>query len=510
LKFAATIVLLILASFPFLIAPWIFLPILAGALVALAIYLGKPSSPTFQKIVRWAKAISVGIAVAIALGFVFLTPLKPARTSVASKANIFISKLPGVSQRPVSQTIAAIEADRLSLSTALQMERQRVTVVSRALNLYQVARAEYHTQANAGKPDEELATALKDFETLFAKERPDPENGTKTIRLLSPDQLDAHLARANQAIDKLEADGTAIGANSQDLRRFKLSIPGALSDLELDQLYLATTNLQDRLKSSLEVQLSAESTYSIKFDRDGDTLTSQQDIRIRLSDNPASDIDLTGFFTSKDGHLGEGLDEEVRVQEDSSPEQLVSPKQPVFRLRSGINSILISKRIVRHSASEPVSTGLLPLQFSMIQVNWPLPHIHALTLGLQEGGDPNSTWPFILPVENKDNASLGRIVLPRYSFYFSDPAIKVSTTASSDELIPSSKVGNLRALLPGSAQTIRVEMSPRYLSNSPGQKLKDYFAIENIVAALIIWLITVAVLSVFKSKGDNRKTVNTA
>ena len=500
MKIVATIILIVLAALPFLIAPWIFLPILAGVLVGFAVWLGAPQGATAQKVIRWVKTISVAVAVIIAAGFVLLTPWQPpARTSVASKANVAISRLPGDSPRLTSPMMTALEVDRISVRAALQMERQRVTAIARALNLYQVARAEYHTQANAGTPDEKLAAALKEFEAQFAKERPDPAGGMHTIRLLSPDRLDAHLVRAHQVIDKLEEDGTAATLDSQALRRFKLGIPDALSPLNLDQLYLATTGLQDRLKSSLKVQLSAESTFSVKFERDGDTLTYQQDTRVRLSDTPASDMDLTGFFTSRDGRLSEHLDEEVRVQEDASPEQIVSPKQPVFRLRSKVSSVVISKRLVRRHASEPVSSGVLPLQFSMVHVDWPLPRAHALTLGLQERGNPNSTWPFILSIENKDEAALARILLPRYSFYFSDPAIeKVSTTSSADELVPGATAGNLRALLPGSAQAIRVEMAPRYLSNSPSQKLKDYFAIENMIAAIIISVITAGVLGTFK------------
>jgi hypothetical protein len=105
-----------------------------------------------------------------------------------------------------------------------------------------------------------LATALKEFQTVFEKERVDASTG-KSRRLLAPDPLEAHLARTSSAIDKLEADGLSSASDQQALRRFKLGIPDALNTYLVDQLYLAVTNLQDKLKTSLKVQLSLDSTY---------------------------------------------------------------------------------------------------------------------------------------------------------------------------------------------------------------------------------------------------------
>lgn len=499
MKTASIVALLIIASFPILIAPWVFIPIVAAILIAIPIYLGKPISAIGQKTVNSIKAIAVGLAVVVALGFVFWSPWKPQHGSVASRANIFVSRIPGEASSGLSAPVDTTEADRLALRAALQLERQRISVVARALNLYNVARAEYQAQANAGNPDDKLAISLKEFQALFEKTRPDPSDKERALRLLAPEHLDAHLARAATAIDKLELEGTGTLMDSQAIRRFKLGIPNSLSAFELDQLYIAVTNLQDRLKSSLKVQLSVDSTFSVTYNRDENHLISQQDSRIRLGDNPASDIDLTGFFSSTNGQLAPGLFEEVSIQEESSQAQVVSPKQPVFRFRSGNGSILISKRIIRHNAAEPISHGRLPLQFALIHVNWPLPRAHAVTLGLQERGNPNTTWPFILPIENKDDAALSRINVPRYSYYYSAPGIdKVLTTSTADELSPSSAVGNLRALLPGSPQTLRIELAPKYLSNSPSQKLKEYLVIENIFAGAVIWLITVIGLGALK------------
>jgi len=72
--------------------------------------------------------------------------------------------------------------------------------------------------------------------------------------------LDAHLQGASAAINKLEAEGLSNDKDSQALRRFKSGIPSALNDFQLDPLYLVVTTLQDRLKTSLRVQLSPDLT----------------------------------------------------------------------------------------------------------------------------------------------------------------------------------------------------------------------------------------------------------
>jgi hypothetical protein len=501
-KAAATVVLLLIASFPLLIAPWLFIPILAAILVAAAIYFEAPVSALGKKITKIAKAIAVGLAILIALGFAYWSPLAPQKASAASSLNVFVSRISGASQGGPSVQIASAEADRLALRSALQLERQRIAVVGRALSLYNVARAEYQAQATAGTPDERLEESLKAFLELFDRPRETPNDRAKGIRLLEPDALEAHLARAAAAIDSLEVKGTAL-TDSQAIRRFALGIPAALTPLETDQLYFAVTNLQDRLKSSLKVRLATESKFSVVYDRNTDTLVSQQDTRLRLDENPASDIDLTGFFSTTDGQLAPGLTEDLSIQEEASPAQLVSPKQPIYRLRPGSASILILKRIRRSGAAETMSSGVLALPVVAVNVNWPLSRVHALTLGLQERGNPNATWPFTLPIENSNDAALSRISVPRYSFFYSSPGIdNVSSTATADELSPSAAVGNLRALLPGSPATLRIELAPRYLSNYPSQalRIKEFLVGENIIAGVVIWLITVVGLGAFKAQ----------
>ena len=498
MKIALIILFLVLISAAIFLGPWLFLPIAAGVLTAWAILIGTPYGK-FARFLRIVQIITVCVAVIIVVGLVMNTPWAPppVRTSFASKANSFLARLTGPQRSDMRLSLATIEADRLSLRNALQMERKKVTLISKALDLYQVAVMEYQAQASSGNPDERLSAAIKEFHSLFEKERLGPDG--KSMRLLAPEDLDAHLERAIAAIDKLESEGLSNAKDSQALRRFKSGIPNALNDFQLEPLHQVVTQLQDRLKTSLRVQLSPESTYEVKYDRDSNSLISQQRTSIDLTDNPASEVDLTGFFTSQDGQLSTNLYEEVSVKEDSSQEKIIAPKTPAYSLRPGVKNLGITKTIIRRKAAEAIVGGSLPLQFVQVRVDWPLPPKHAITLALQERGNPNTTWPLVVPIDNKNDAALNRILMPRYSVYFVEPAIDVKQSASNDELTPTLSAGKLRDLVRDSPQAIRVELLPGYLSNSGGQKIKEYLAIENMFAAIIFWLISGVGLMVLKA-----------
>lgn len=488
---AAMVVLVVIASLPLLIGYWLFIPIVAAVLIAIPIYLEKPVSQLAQKATKITKMIAVGLAVLVALGFIFWSPSKPQRSSAASRLNTLVSRLPG-STTIAGLNMGLLEADMLSLRSALQRQRQQVSVIGGGLSLRDVAKAEYDSQV-PGSRDEKLQDSLSKFADAF-RPRPDfrPEN---------PDQLENHLNKAAEAIDALENTANdSKFADTQQIRRFIEGIPDALRSFELDPLYYAVTDLQDRLNSSLKVEMGIESLFTVTYDRKNDTLISEQDNLLKLSNNRASYVNVTGFFSSADGRLGPGLTEEVFIQEEASAEQKISSKEPVYRLRMSSGSIRIGKRVRMSNASQPISPGKLPLQFTAVQINWPLPSKHAVTLGIQEHGNPNITWPFVVSIDNSPDAALSRIVVPRYSFYYSDPGIdKVTTTATSDELTPGS-VGKLSRLFPGSRETIRIELAPSYLSNSPSQKFKEYLVTENLLAGSIIWLITVIGLGALKGK----------
>ena len=476
------------------IAPWALVPIFVGLLGGAAVFFDVGKKPWQQKVARSLKSVAVLIALGVAAWFVIGTPLKPEKGSVASRANQAVHGVvqdASVASRPAqSQT----DIDRLNLREALQAERRKLALISKALYLNEAASKARMRQTVSGGADEKLSGALDKFQELFAKERPGA--GGKPARLLAPEALAAHVKQAAAAIDKLEKEGQSGNKSSQQLRDFRLGIANAMVPFEVETLFSAVGTLQDQLKNALNLQLATEQNYTARYDRASNSLVLEQTATLRLADNPASEIDLTGFFSVTDGKLGPGVDEELPVRAESRPAEKADPAAPLYRLPAGVRDLVVVKRVTRHDAAEPLSRGLLPLQFAQVRVEWLLPRDLGVTLTIRPGGT-GEEWPFVVSLKYADDAKLARILMPRQSVHYVHPSMDSKLTASFDELLPAD-AGRLRSLPPGSANAIRVELLPGFLSNDLGQKIKPYLAVENLIAAAVFAVITVWGVGVLK------------
>ena len=450
-------------------------------------------SKTASSIVEWGPTLLVCAAVALIIYLLFKGPKSSPNTSIRSPANTLVGdrvafRADGDSYRK-GRTLTELESDQISLRSALQTQRERVERISGALALYRVALTEFQNQGSAQQTDADLDAALREFNTAFGTELVGSD-GVK-ISLLAPDQLKRHLEQARATINKLEIQDLTNAKDSQALRECREGITYELRQFNLDKFYLVVKKLHDSLKNTLGIQLTPDApSYEVKYNRDQDTLVSEQKITIHLAKTPASQIDLTGFFSSGESRLAKDLYEDVLIKEDLFDERTLQPNNPVYRLRPGVNDLVLAKRVTRRNASEKAIDTSLPLQFRRVTIDWPVPAARAVTLELEERGNANTTWPFVLSIEDKPDASLTRITMPPHSVYFVDPVAEIKTTPVADELIPNVSDSKLRILRPGSQRIIRVELLPGYLSNIVGAKIKDYLSRENALAALIVWLLT--------------------
>lgn len=265
---------------------------------------------------------------------------------------------------------------------------------------------------------------------------------------------------------------------------------------EVETLFGAVGALQDHLKTALNLQLATEQSYTARYDRVSDSLVLEQTATLRLADNPASEIDLTGFFSVTDGRLGADLEEEITVQADSRPAEKADPAAPLYKLPAGLRDLVVVKRVTRRNAAESLSRGLLPLQFTQVRVEWLLPRDQGVTLTLRPG-NTGEEWPFVVPLKYADDAKLTRIMMPRHSVHYVHPSMDSKLGALFDELAPGD-AGRLRSLPPGSVNAIRVELLPGFLSNDLGQKIKPYLVVENLIAAAFFAAITMWGVSALK------------
>lgn len=479
-----------------LLAPWALIPLGVGLLGGAAVFFEVSDKSWLKKSVRIVKSVVLLVALAAATWFVIGTPLKPTQASVASRANQMVRGVvedASVAPRPaLSQT----ELDRLSLREALQNERRKLALIARALYLNEAARNARVRQTASGGADEKLAGALKEFESLYQVERAGA--GGAKVRLLAPAALAEHVKRTAAQIDRLEQEGQAGNKSSQELRDFRLGIAEAMLPFETEALFGAVSALQEQLKAAVNLQLAVEQSYAARYDRGSDSLVLEQTAMLRLAENPVSEVDLTGFMSVPDGRLAEGVREELFVRADARPEEKVDPAVPRFKLPVGVRDLVLVKRVTRQRAAEPLARDLMPLQFSQVRVEWPLPREQGVTLTIRPGG-AGEEWPYVVPLKVADDAKLARLLMPSYSVNYVHPFMEVKLSAQGDELVPGD-AGRLRLLQPGAASAIRVELLPRFLSNEPGQKIKGYLAAENLVAAAVFAVIAVWGVGALKPK----------
>lgn len=493
MKIAAILVLLFPLVVAVVAAPWIFLPVLAGLLTAWALYLKPAKRPGFQKFLNATRITCVALAVMIAGWFFLNTPWKAHPASFATPANGLIAGLTAAQTTAAATAQPDVDAARIALRAAFQRERQKVQLIREGLALHAAAQAQYQTLSARGGADEALADALKTFEAAF-KATP----GDNAARMMNSNELDALATRAFSLIDKVEGDDLARHTDRQTLVRAINDIASDLGALQLNAMYIAVTVLQERLKNSLKVQMAPQTVYWASYDRDADTLTAVQQTRMQLGSLTATQVDLTGFVTSRQARLAPDLIEQVSVQEDASPPQDVPADKPLYALSRGVKELVVTRRMVRQHASRPVLEGRLPLQFVEVPVDWPLLTRSSITFSLQEGDGAGPTWPYVQAIDVKDKEVLDHISVPGNALFFVDPPMPVSSGDPSDQLKPDATQGNLHALVPGSDHVIRVQLLPRYLSNKVGQDIKDYLATENMAAALLWWLITVVGIGLLK------------
>lgn len=479
-----------------LLAPWAMIPIGVGSLGGAAVFFEVSKRPWLEKTARVFKSVVVLVALAVATWFVIGTPLKPAPSSVVSRANQMVRGVvedASVAPRPaLSQT----ELDRLNLREALQNERRKLALISRALYLNEAARNARVRQTASGGADEKLAGALKEFESLYQAER--ASGGEGKVRLLTPAALAEHVKRTAAEIDRLEIDGQAGNKSSQELRDFRLGIAAAMLPFETEALFGAVSTLQEQLKTAVNLQLAAEQSYVARYDRASDSLVLEQTALLRLAENPVSEVDLTGFMSVADGRLGQGVREEIFVRADSRPQERVDPTTPLFKLPVGVRDLALTKRLTRERATEQLAGGLLPLQFSQVRVEWPLPREQGATLTIRPSGT-GEEWPYVVPMKIADDAKLARVLMPRYAVHYVHPFMETKVTAEADELVPGD-AGRLRLLQPGAPTALRVELLPWFMSNETGQKLKSYLAAENLYAAAIFAAIAIWGVGALKPK----------
>jgi hypothetical protein len=476
--------LLAIATVAGIVAPWLGVPLAAGLLGVLLALIWEPSSRIGGNIAWVLKPVLIITLVGFAVWLVGFIPKRPVLDAYeANELNTLAAQWLRISAPVAAGSVDPVQSDRRALVAALGRERQKVALISGALDLRRTADAELVRRNTKNvRDDEELGKALADLKAAF-----DQGAGPNAESLLNAAQLKKHLDRATAEINKLEKDGLARGQDAQQVREKIVAIPYALRAFNLDPLGATTLVLQNALQASLRVNLTPQSTYQSRYDRSADTLTSEQLVTLPLENLNATQVDLRGLISSGEDLVAPDRREEVFLREDAQPNQSITPDKPVFRLADKTRQLAIIKRVTRQKASAPFLKDDIPLSFREVRIDWPLPLAQAFTITLQKRDDPAAVWPSAVAIEAREDAALQRVVMPSDAVYYVDPLMKRAKTATADELYPDTATPKIRALASG--QVIRVQVMPSLLSNKYGQGYKEYIALKNTAAAIVVWVL---------------------
>jgi hypothetical protein len=478
------VVLLAIAVVASIVAPWLVVPLAAGLLGVLLAIVWEPSSRIGGNIAWVLKPVLIITLLGFAVWLVWFIPKRPVLEAYeANELNTLAAQWLRISPPAAAGSVDPVQSDRRALVAALGRERQKVALISGALDLRRTADAEFVRRNTKNVPEDEgLGKALADVKAAF-----DRGPGPNAESLLYAPQLKKHLDGARAEINKLEKEGLARGQDAQQVRDTILAIPYALRAFNLDPLYATTLALQNALQASLRVNLAPQSIYQSSYDRSADTLTSEQLVTLRLENLNATQVDLRGLISSGENLVAPDRREEVFLREDAQPNQSITPDKPVYRLADRTRQLVIIKRVIRQKASAPFLKDEIPLSFKEVRIDWPLPLAQTFTITLQKPDDPAAVWPSAVAIDARDDAVLQRVVMPSNAVYYVDPGMKRAKTATADELSPDAATPKIKALASG--QVIRVQVMPSLLSNKYGQAYKEYIALKNTTAAIVVWVL---------------------
>lgn len=145
------------------VAPWALVPIAVGLIGGAVVLFEVSKRPWMQKAVLYFKTAAVVAALAVTTWFVIGTPLKPEQVSIGSRVNQAVRGV--VHDASVAPRLAQSQADldRLNLREALQNERRKLALISKALYLNEAASKTRMRQTTIGGADEKLSGALDKF-----------------------------------------------------------------------------------------------------------------------------------------------------------------------------------------------------------------------------------------------------------------------------------------------------------------------------------------------------------
>ena len=481
-KVVALVLFIVVIACPLLIMVWWFLPIAAG--ICIWAYFKFVHNKTGGKFV---KPVLLTVLLLFLIWLCFIPWKRHGMQPVeASRTNRVSYSLFGRTRDQANDILARnLSADRRAMMVAIETQRLALKTIHAGLDVNESAKD--YVQRNSSSTDIfPLNSALTNLDDAFTK------NGTPVPgSLLDPSTLDSYIEKAGKELDEIEQRALDPNATSDQLRRDRLGLASRLSPYKTQVLSEAVERVENALRQIFKTDIgSPVSVNTVSYDRKSDTLTAIQRITIDLGGHKASVIDVSGLVPEQaNGKLSLTVAQDDHKAEDVN---LADPRVPI----EGARQVVITRLLAQPNASHPAADSRLWVAFREIDVQWPFPLTSSVKLVMASPDGSGGSWPYVMSVKSAEAATLQSIHLPRDSYYFSEDVTPPSQEVS--DLIPLPSAPHLADLTWDKA--IHVQLMPWYLSNKIFQHLKEYLALESIIASLIIATVTSGLLAIFTDK----------
>jgi len=483
MKAVAWVFLTLFVLAPLLVAAWWLFPLVAGFFAWLLL---KYKDAKYWG--RFAKPASLFVLACFVIWLIFVPRGHLIdRPYESSKGAALVTLLANPSAQP-SEELQRSERERRRLIDAIGREQLKVAEIATALELYSSADEVFvNRNRNGITDDSNLGGALADLHRELEPHKLNNESNSSD--LLLPANLKTLVERASGSLDKVLKDALSGEIGPDQMNEKQNQLPKLVSEFQLDAIYGRVASLENALRQALKVNLTPRSTCTFDYDRSADILKSEQRILISLSDQQPVAIDMSGLLSPSNDPFARS---QITIREDSDQEREVDPKIYKLPLHSETKQITVIRRVYRSSASYPLITDRIWIPFRGVTLRWTIPLTSSIVLSMRFREDPSISWPLTVQVRTDPADAVEAIRIPRHSFFYADapltPVFGEQSDVDRDQLAPEKDAPKLADL--ATDKSIRLEFLPRYLSNSIGQRFKEYLGIENLLSAIIIALFT--------------------
>jgi hypothetical protein len=481
MKVFSAFYLAFVVSLGVLIAPWLLVAVLAGAVLMVAIWgLGKLAVSKRSGTRTWVVRVRMVLILACIVGFAWAMFPSKARAPQAlfgvSGLNSLVVNSTGAQLREAPPREPSAIAWGV-FESAVQKQRQKLTLIEASMDLYRAA----DRHVSQGRSGDDITQIDRERSALRETLESGGSRETAAESLFSDEALMRRGAAARAGLEELITQGRQLRSDWKALRGLASNIQTVQQrQFRVESLYEAAR----RMRSALGKQLEPTQTFELTYSGTGasDRLEANYVVRIDLNGVQAQEIDVEGMF-DKPPEGGNAPQVTVHVQQDGQAPTRIESNSHVVPIDIGTQTLSIYKKVTLAGVSSRPIKGWLLTPVREVPLMWPMRSEHSVILRVRssDGGD---AWPYDLSLSPAPGRPIDRIVIPRYSFFHATPGMTVKPETDGDQLTFEGTRVSLKDLSAGVGA--RLQVVPRFLRFEKFQSFKEWLFFENFFVGALI------------------------